>query len=111
MIGEYLEDTFSGIEGLANFYSEQTLKFSENIDQFILGDLIGYKKVKAPRYFKIIIPTISRYYDEDFCQFVGYLIRFKEIRLFKIGTEIVEVPVYKKREGKAIKFRRYSPIN
>ena len=96
---------------LANYYDKVFLKSMTGMS--FLGKVVGYKKVKAPRYLTIKIPVISRHYDFDSeygtGEFLGLLISLKEITLFRIGTTTVIEPIYKKPKGK-IKFNRHTKL-
>lgn len=80
----------------------------------IMGKPIGYKDVKYPKYLHIYLPTISKHFDTDYdgeySDFDGYLLSLKKVKLFRIGTEIIKEPIYKKQTGKKITFKRYGDI-
>ena len=101
---------------VASYYDKMMMDTVLNQTQFChFGNIIGYKKVKQPVYLTIKIPVISKDYDDDYeygtGDFKGLLISLKEIRLFKIGTKIIEEPIYEERKNKGmIKFTRYSPL-
>lgn len=76
------------------------------------GKPIRYKNVKQPKYFSFYVPVIQKHYDDDYeygtGDFEGLLLSLKKITTkIKIGTQIVSVPVYKKRSNKPITFKRY----
>lgn len=87
-------------------------KIMEALTYSPLGEtIVGYRKIKEPVFLKIKIPVIAKDYDIEFGDFRGYLISFKEVNLFKIGSKMVEKPIYKKTKPKVIKFKRYSPLS
>lgn len=103
---------------VAKFYDEmlmQQLSSTNLLHEHLFGKIIGYKKVKEPVYLTIKVPRIEKDYDNDIeygtGEFRGLLISFREVKLFRIGTKIVEEPIYKKiKTGKTIKFARYSDL-
>ena len=69
-----------------------------------------FRNKRVPKYLKARIPVIERHYCEDFGE-SGLFITTKEINLFKIGTEVIKVPVMRKfKKGIKIRFRRYSKL-
>lgn len=108
------------VENLARKYSRELATYYDKLllesikSPFALfGKVVGYKKIKVPRYITIKIPMISRHYDEDLeygrGEFEGFLISFEPLISFKIGTKTVSEPIYEKLKGK-IKFKRYSKL-
>jgi len=103
---------------MAKFYDEmlmQQLSSTNLLHEHLFGKIIGYKKVKKPVYLTIKVPHIEKDYDNDIeygtGEFRGLLISFREVKLFRIGTKIVEKPIYKKiKTGQVIKFSRYSEL-
>lgn len=100
---------------VSNFYDKQFLDATTQSLCFRPElKIIGYRKVKVPRYLTIKLPVIERWTDYDgeysFGDLEGWIIYFKEFNLFRIGTRIEEEPVYEKlKPSKAtIRFRRYS---
>ncbi len=92
----------------ANFYDENLLRMLEaGCSLFYTGK---FRKKRVPRYLRIRIPVIERHYcyeDEE----SGLLITTREIKLFRIGTEVIEVPVRRKfKKVEKIRFRRYSKL-
>jgi hypothetical protein len=76
-----------------------------------------YRKERVPVYLKIKVPVIHKHtcyndYEEYDDEPIGWLISFKEVKLFKIGSKIEEVPYWPKRKttGETIKFKRYEPL-
>ncbi len=104
---------------LETYYSKKYLELASTnfFPSHILGEIIGYRKVKVPTYLTIKVPMVEKHYDSDYDyeddEFRGWLISFKEVKLFKIGHKIEEVPIYKKRKpgSVTIKFKRYSKLN
>lgn len=80
-----------------------------------IGKIIGYKKVKVAVWETEKIPYIEEYYGEGNYdgeyndELEGYLIRFKEKKIRKIGYKWEEEPIYEKPKntGEVIKFKRY----
>ena len=103
---------------ISKFYDEmlmQQLSSTTLLHEHLFGKIIGYKKVKEPVYLTIKIPKIEKDYDNDYeygtGEFRGLLISFREVKLFRIGTKIIEEPIYKKvKTGQTIKFARYSDL-
>ena len=81
----------------------------------IFGKIIGYKKVKVAVWETEKRPYIEKYYGEGNDEgeyndeLEGYLIRFKEKKIKKIGYKWEEEPIYEKpkKSGNVIKFKRY----
>jgi hypothetical protein len=103
------------------FYDEALLNATQSnltITNRFLGKIIGYKKVKVPVWETEKIPYIEKYYGE--CnddgeygnELEGYLIKFKEKKIKKIGYKWVKKPIFEKREiyNKPIKFKRYGEL-
>lgn len=102
---------------LANYYDKALLDSitgSTSLEDSLFGKVIGYKKVKVPKYLIIKIPIIEKDYNNDSeygdGSFRGYLISFREVKLFRIGTTIESKPIRKKVTGKTIKWKRYSNL-
>lgn len=76
---------------------------------------VKYRKTRVPTYLTIKVPSIKRHvcsYDGDAESYGGWILTFREIKLFKIGSHIEEVPCYKKpKKGQTIKFKRYAPLS
>ena len=100
LLGKQIADLAG--EALAHFYDTTLIKMmSRNL--FYTGKL---RNKRVPKYLKIRIPVIRRHFCEDSCD-SGFFITTKKITLFKIGTEVIKVPVL--RKGK-IRFRRHSSL-
>lgn len=102
-------------EEMGNLYDQiliNTLTHANQLDEMVFGKITGYKTVKAPRYLTIKIPDISKQYDDDSeygtGEFEGFLISFKEIKLFRIGTKTEKQPIRKKPKGQTVSFSRYN---
>lgn len=102
---------------LANYYDSLLLNQMQGspLEDSLFGKIIGYKNIKVPKYLTIKIPVIEKDYDFDSeygdGSFRGYLISFREIKLFRIGTKIERMPIRRKATGKSISWRRYNPTN
>jgi len=95
---------------LSNFYDKMLLDAYTNTN-LLLGEVVGYRNVKRPKYLEISLPHIEKHYDYDYGEDDGYLLTFRRVRLFRIGTETVSEPIYKKRKGSFIRFPRYNKIS
>lgn len=75
----------------------------------IMGNVVGYKEKKVPKYLKVKVPYIRKFYstygvwEDD----PAYIVGVKEVKLFKIGTETIKEPTYKRPSSKPINFTRY----
>ncbi len=93
--------------------------FSEYCDKIVLKRLFNkgmslfctgkFRNKRVPKYFKIRVPVIRKYFCEDTDE-NGLLITTKEISLFRIGTKVIKVPVIRKLKGKKIRFRRFGAL-
>ena len=97
---------------LANFYDKMLL--DSFMQSGLAGDfgLIKYRKQRVPIYLTIKIPIFEKHYcydnyDDDDSGSAGYLMNFKAIKLFKIGSRIEKVPYY---PNKTLRFRRYGKL-
>lgn len=105
-------------QAMASTYDKlmmESLTGSSMLHEKIFGKLVGFKKVKVPKYLTIKVPVIEKDYDNDSeygtGEFRGWLISFKEVNVCKIGTRIEETPIYKKKKtDQTIKFKRYGKL-
>ena len=100
---------------MAAYYDKVLLNSFLGMSYPPLGEIIGYKNIKVPVYFRIYIPVVEKHYDTDFeygtGEFEGWLLSFREINLFKIGNKIKKQPIYRKEEKKTVIFKRYKRLN
>lgn len=91
-----------------DYYDRAMLKmFKSGMSLFYTGK---FRNKRVPRYLRIKIPVIDRHYCYEDGE-SGWLITTKEIKLFRIGTEVVKVPVMRKfKKGETMKFRRHSTL-
>lgn len=91
-------------------------------DEILLNTLLEgttyykWKNERVTKYLTISIPIIKKHIctDEDGEIYeTGFLITFKQIKLLKIGSQIIKTPYIPKRKttGKAISFKRYSDLD
>lgn len=99
-------------EATANYFDRMAM------DMLMLPSLLfsgKYRNQRVPKYLRIRIPVIERHYcynDDGDSGGSGLLLTTREIRLFKIGTEIIKVPVMRNfKKGETITFKRYSTLN
>ena len=113
-MSETYEKTVKELGRVYNQMAMNMLTSWGKTDELFNGEIIGYRKVKVPRYFRIKIPVISKAYDDDSeygtGEFEGWLISFKEISLFRIGTDIEKRPIRKKLKDQVITWKRYEPL-
>ena len=86
------------------------------LDEFAFGKIVGYRDIKVPVYLRIKVPVIVKHYCEDSeygqSEFMGWLISFREVSLFRIGTKIEKEPIRKESNiGGTINFVRNKPLN
>jgi hypothetical protein len=100
---------------LATYYDKMILDQASK--SFLLGFSGKYRNKRVPKYLWITVPVVERHYcnDEDGgynSLSSGWLVSTRRIRLFKIGTEVIQVPIRKKlpKKGATIKFRRYGEL-
>ena len=100
---------------MATFYDKALLDNLSKPLFYNLGKIIGYKNIKVPVYLNIYIPVVEKHYDTDSeygtGEFEGWLLSFREIKLFKIWNKIEKQPIYRKEEGKTVFFKRYKRLN
>ncbi len=107
---DILKDTAEKVaDALHNFYDQRLLDRTMNTTttSLLLGEVVGYRKVKRPKYLWVTLPQIEKHYDTEYNEFEGYLLTFRRVRLFRIGTKMVSEPIYKKKTGSTIRFVRY----
>ena len=93
-------------EAIGNFYDKALLDLCK-VSLLYTGK---FRKKRVPKYLKIKIPIIRWHFCEDSGE-SGLFITTREISLFKIGTEVIRVPVMRKfKKGAKVKFRRYSKL-
>jgi hypothetical protein len=99
---------------IATFYDKVLLDNLSSSLSYDFGKIIGYKNIRVPVYFKIYIPVVEKHYDTDSeygsGEFEGWLISFREIKLFKIWNKIEKQPIYRKEKGKTVSFTRYKEL-
>lgn len=101
---------------MANYYDSILLNQMRTspLEDSLFGKVIGYKKVKVPKYLIIKLPIIEKDYNTDSeygdGSFRGYLISFREVKLFRIGTTIEKQPIRRKITGKTVKWKRYGDL-
>jgi len=93
---------------LSEYYNK---KFMERVLDFGMPFYTGkVRNKRVPKYFKVTIPVIRSHFCEDTCE-SGLFITTKEINLFRIGTEVIKVPVMRKfKKGVKVRFKRYSKL-
>lgn len=96
---------------VGNFYDNAMVEMLKGASLFYTGK---FRKKRVPKYLWITVPTIEYHicdWGECGCSVSGLLISTKRIKLFKIGTEVIEVPVRRKfKKGEKITFRRYGNL-
>lgn len=97
-------------KALGNYYDRTMMDMMTNntAAEMLFGKVVGYRKQRVPKYLYIPFPAIEKHYNED-GEYEGLLISVYQKRLFRIGTEIVEVPIYKKKKS-TIKFARNGKV-
>lgn len=89
------------------YYDELLMKLYPSTH---LREIYGYRTVKQPKYLYVTLPVIEKHLDID-SDFEGYLLTFRKVKLFRIGTEKVKMPICKKiKKGGKISFSRYSEL-
>lgn len=102
-------------EAVGNYYDSMLM--STLLDNHFIGEP-KYRKERVPIYLKIKVPVIHKHtcssdYDDYDEEPSGWLISFREVKLFKIGSKIEEVPYWPKRKptGQTVTFKRYTPLS
>ena len=112
---DVLHDIRDRLEEMMSSYYEKALMNSLfGNAEYLFGKVIGYKKVRVPKYLTIKVPVITKEYDNDSeygdGSFRGFLLSFEERKLFRIGTTIEKQPIYRKTKGETITFSRYGGL-
>lgn len=92
---------------LSKFYDKMLVEsiLNSGMGLFYTGK---FRNKRVPKYLKIRIPVIRKHFCEGVFE-SGLFLTTKEITLFKIGTEVIKVPVKRKfKKGEKIRFKRYS---
>lgn len=78
----------------ANFYDKAL------VDRLMAGTSLFYsgkfRNKRVPKYLWLTIPVIERHFDYEYGDYEGLIITTRKIRLFKIGTKVIKVPVWRK---------------